>query len=184
MAKHSAVNRKIIGSSPITNANKNSIVVGWFFIKCSIFINMRNDILEKKDKIIRMIANNEPKSLICKILKCKPITLDGYLKKMGITYKGNMGLRGKKTDKKRKTALEYLEKDIAVISKLRKKLIEDGIKKDECEMCGLNEWIGQKIPLELHHMDGDRFNNQLENLQILCPNCHSLTPNHSKKTPS
>jgi hypothetical protein len=145
---------------------------------------MRNDILERKNEIIKMILNNEPKSLICKMLKCKPITLEGYLKKMGLTYKGNMGLKGKKISSKRKSALEYLEKDVVVISKLRKKLIQDGIKKDECEVCNLTEWMGQKIPLELHHVDGNRFNNELENLQILCPNCHSLTPNHSKPTPS
>ena len=142
---------------------------------------MRNDILEKKDEIIKMILNNEPKSLICKMLKCKPITLEGYLKKMGLTYKGNMGLKGKKTDLKRKTAMEYLKKDVVVIPKLRKKLIEDGIKKEECEMCLLKEWMGQKIVLELHHIDGNRFNNDLLNLQILCPNCHSLTPNHGRK---
>ena len=34
-----------------------------------------------------------------------------------------------------------------------------------------------KIPLEIHHIDGDYENNKLENLQVLCPNCHSLTPN-------
>lgn len=135
---------------------------------------MRKDILEKKNEIINMINNNEPKSVICKMLKCKPITLENYLKKMGITYKGNMGLKGKKTDKKRKTALEYLEKDVIVIPKLRKKLIEDKIKKNECEICNLTEWLGQKIPLELHHIDGNRFNNNLNNLQILCSNCHSL----------
>ena len=145
---------------------------------------MRNDILEKKYEIIEMIKNNEPKSNICKMLKCKPITLENYLKKIGIIYKGNMGLKGKKTDKKRKTALEYLKNEIVVIPKLRKKLIEDGIKKNECEMCGLNEWMNQRLPLELHHIDGNRFNNELENLQILCPNCHSLTPNHSKRMPS
>lgn len=145
---------------------------------------MRNDIIQKKDEIIRMINNHEPKSNICKMLKCKPSTLERYLKIFGLTYKGNMGLKGKKTDKKRKPALEYLQKEIVVIPKLRKKLIEDGIKQDQCELCGLTEWMGQKIPLELHHIDGNRFNNNLENLQILCPNCHSLTPNHSKKTPS
>jgi len=146
-----------------------------------IFICMRKDILEKKDEIINMVMNHEPKSLICKMLKCKPITLNNYLKKMGITYEGNMGLKGKKTDSKRKTALEYLKKDIIVIPKLRKKLIEDNIKKNECEICGLSEWLGHKIPLELHHIDGNRFNNSLDNLQILCPNCHSLTHNQITK---
>lgn len=141
---------------------------------------MRKDILEKKDLILDMIKSHEPKSNICRELKCKPITLEGYLKKMGIEYIGNMGLKGKKVDAKRKNASEYSKKEIVVIPKLRRKLIEDGIKKEECEFCGINEWMGQKLKLELHHIDGNRFNNNFDNLQILCPNCHSLTPNHSK----
>lgn len=47
----------------------------------------------------------------------------------------------------------------------------------KCEKCGLEEWLGQPITLEIHHKDGDRTNNTLENLQLLCPNCHSYTPN-------
>ena len=141
----------------------------------------REDILEKKDEIMVMIKNHEPKSNICKMLGCKPETLNRYLKMMGLTYDGNMGLKGKKTDKKRKSALEYLKKDVVVIPKLRKKLIEDGLKKERCESCSLDEWMGQKITLELHHIDGNRFNNDLSNLQILCPNCHSMIPNHRKK---
>lgn len=140
---------------------------------------MRKDILEKKDEILQMINEKEPKSRICKILKCKPETLEGYLTKMNIVYKGNPGLKGKKNNLKRKTAEEYLQKDLIVTSKLRKKLIEDNIKKNECELCGISEWRNQKLTLELHHMDGNKFNNNLNNLQILCPNCHSLTPNHS-----
>jgi hypothetical protein len=142
---------------------------------------MRNDILEKKDEILQFIRNNEPKSVICKFLQCKPETLERYLKIMEISYSGNMGLKGKKTSNKRKSALTYLEKKILVTSKLRRKLIEDGIKENKCEMCGVSEWMGFPITLELHHVDGNRYNNVLENLQILCPNCHSLTPNHSKK---
>lgn len=47
----------------------------------------------------------------------------------------------------------------------------------KCECCGLSEWLGQPITLEVHHVDGDRLNNSLDNLQILCPNCHSQTEN-------
>lgn len=57
---------------------------------------MRKDILEKKEQIIKMIQNNEPKSLICKELNCRPSTLDSYLKKLEIVYSGNQGLKGKK----------------------------------------------------------------------------------------
>lgn len=47
----------------------------------------------------------------------------------------------------------------------------------KCEHCGLEEWFGEPVALEMHHIDGDRLNNVLENLQLLCPNCHSLTLN-------
>jgi hypothetical protein len=125
------------------------------------------------------VSNNESKAVMCKNLNCRPSTLNSWLEKMGITYIGNQGLKGKKTDLKRKSALEYSKKEIVKSPRLRRKLIEDGIKKCECEMCGLSEWMGSKISLELHHVDGNRFNNNFDNLQILCPNCHSLTPNHS-----
>ena len=45
----------------------------------------------------------------------------------------------------------------------------------KCEMCCLTEWISNPITLEVHHKDGDRTNNNYENLQLLCPNCHALT---------
>jgi len=48
-------------------------------------------------------------------------------------------------------------------------------------MCGLTEWLGEKIPIELHHINGDRNDNKLENLQILCPNCHTFTDNYRWK---
>lgn len=47
----------------------------------------------------------------------------------------------------------------------------------KCEQC-LNEiWNGDKIPLEIHHKDGNNLNNELNNLQLLCPNCHAQTEN-------
>lgn len=47
----------------------------------------------------------------------------------------------------------------------------------QCENCNNQEWLGQKIPLEIHHIDGDNQNNEMDNLQLLCPNCHALTEN-------
>lgn len=60
-------------------------------------------------------------------------------------------------------------------SRLRKRLIAEGLKPGGCEWCGLAEWRGAKLPLALDHINGDHRDNRIENLRILCPNCHSLT---------
>ena len=46
-----------------------------------------------------------------------------------------------------------------------------------CECCGSTQWLGRKINLEVHHKDGNHLNNNQDNLQLLCPNCHSYTDN-------
>ena len=64
-------------------------------------------------------------------------------------------------------------------SKLRKRLVREGLKEDQCEQCALVEWLGEPLSLDLHHKNGDHFDNRLENLQILCPNCHDIFDKHS-----
>ena len=65
--------------------------------------------------------------------------------------------------------------------KLLKRLIIEGKKEKKCECCGSIKWNGREIPLELHHINGNRTDNRLENLQVLCPNCHALTDNYRGK---
>jgi hypothetical protein len=59
--------------------------------------------------------------------------------------------------------------------RLKQRLLDAGLKEPRCERCGLDTWLGEPIPLHLDHIDGDRRNNRLENLRLLCPNCHALT---------
>ena len=139
----------------------------------------RNDILERKEEILIWINENQSKAYICKQLKCKPETLNSYLKKMDIDYAGNQGGKGIKTAPQYKTAEEYIQSTYVKSHVLKLKLIRDGIKEEKCEICGISSWQGEKLPLELHHKDGDHYNNNLENLQILCPNCHSIQPGNA-----
>ena len=102
---------------------------------------------------------------------------------MGIDYAGNQSGKGMNKPSSTKMNLEeYLvySQDIQS-NKVRKKLLEDGCKIHQCENCGNTEWLGQPIPLELHHKDGNKKNNTLENFELLCPNCHALTDTYRGK---
>jgi 5-methylcytosine-specific restriction endonuclease McrA len=60
-------------------------------------------------------------------------------------------------------------------SHIKSRLLVEGMKAARCEGCGLEQWLGQPLSLQLHHVNGDGLDNRLENLLILCPNCHSQT---------
>lgn len=51
----------------------------------------------------------------------------------------------------------------------------------KCEKCQGEEWQGERIPLCIHHIDGNHINNEIDNLQVLCPNCHAQTDNYCGK---
>ena len=62
---------------------------------------------------------------------------------------------------------------------LKNRLLQAGLKQNRCEICGIAEWCGAPLVMALHHVNGDRSDNRLENLQLVCPNCHSQTENFS-----
>jgi Zn finger protein HypA/HybF involved in hydrogenase expression len=61
-------------------------------------------------------------------------------------------------------------------SALRKRLIKLGLKEEKCEECSLSEWRGLPIALELDHINGVSNDHRIDNLRMLCPNCHAQTP--------
>lgn len=143
---------------------------------------MRTDILERKNDILQWIEENQSKAFMAKELHCKQETLNNYLKKMGIEYSGNQSGKGFTKVRDKWTLEEYLQNSLDIQTfKVKTRILEEGIKEHKCECCGLSEWQGFPIPLELHHIDGDRNNNVLSNYQLLCPNCHAFTDNYRGK---
>lgn len=66
-------------------------------------------------------------------------------------------------------------------NKIRRRLLYENLKEYRCERCKLTEWNGDPIPLELSHVDGNKFNNLLSNLELICPNCHAQTESYRGK---
>lgn len=147
-------------------------------------MNQKRNYIEKNlDIIKKLIDAKRPKMEIARVLGVKYETLKKYLKEFGINYEGNPNRRGIPHLESREVLLKYLSNQKTIsASALRKKIIEEGLKEEKCEHCGLSEWMGEKIPLELHHINMNHNDNSIENLQILCPNCHSLVHKNTKNT--
>ena len=67
------------------------------------------------------------------------------------------------------------------MTKFKNRLIKANLIEYKCSCCGITEWNGKPLTLQLHHINGNNRDNRLENLTFLCPNCHSQTDNFSGK---
>jgi DNA-binding CsgD family transcriptional regulator/5-methylcytosine-specific restriction endonuclease McrA len=62
---------------------------------------------------------------------------------------------------------------------LKRRLLIEGLKPNSCAVCGITDWLGAPLSLAIHHINGDRRDNRVHNLELLCPNCHSQTDTYS-----
>lgn len=89
--------------------------------------------------------------------------------------------KGRPSNQK-KSAKDYFNKKHVQMSKLKAKLIEENYLKKECSICGQGPvWNNQELVLQLDHINGNREDNSLKNLRLLCPNCHTQTPTWGAK---
>lgn len=94
-------------------------------------------------------------------------------------------MKGKTHNRSKKTPLDQLLVEncqCGVTShKLKLRLIKEGFFERKCYNCERTEWLSNPIPLELEHKNGDNLDNRIENLTLLCPNCHALTDTYRGK---
>jgi hypothetical protein len=138
-----------------------------------------------KDKFIEVCNSSATMAIACSRLDMHFNTFKRYALKFNC-YQPNQGGRG--TSKKNSQAVP-LEEILAGLHpsyqtyKLKLRMLEAGLIEDKCEKCGWSEKpVGAKYsPCELHHKDGNSHNHLRENLEMTCPNCHSLTKNYRAK---
>jgi len=96
--------------------------------------------------------------------------------KIDISHFAGQGWRKNKKFPSKHSTQDYLNNSKKIKSHpLKKRLIKEGYFECRCYKCNQSEWMGEPIPLELHHIDKNHINNNLSNLLLLCPNCHALT---------
>ena len=140
-----------------------------------------------KEEFIRTCNEAESMAKAAALLNLKPTTFKKYAIQFNCyhTNQGGVGI------KKKVPSTRYSTEDILSgkypqyqSGKLKQRLIDEGYKQRYCERCKIKQWMGKPIVLELHHKNGNTHDHRLENLEILCPNCHSQTDNWKFKNKS
>lgn len=134
-----------------------------------------------KEDLVEALDTSVGLSEACRKLGCRGSTLCRYMRKFNLDWERykNVGRKGRdRTENRKYTADQAFQKNMP----LRYAFLYLKEEREwKCESCGLSEWQGKKLPLEVHHINGDHWDQRRENLQILCPNCHSLTENWRTK---
>lgn len=147
----------------------------------------------EKEKFTKVVMESFSVAEVCRKIGLKPLgsnyeTIAKYIREYELDTSHFTGQRWNfeksYTDVTSSAPLEDILKEGTNYKsqRLKQRLITEGIKENKCEKCDCNgTWQGEPITLELHHINGNHYDNRLENLQILCPNCHSQTPTHKRR---
>lgn len=137
-----------------------------------------------KERVLNASEKTQSASAAAAYLGIKYDTYKRYAKQYGC-FKTNQSGKGMKTNN---PLNKYPLEDILEgkhpqyqSNKLRIRLIQEKVFEHKCNRCGNAEWLGVPIPLELEHKDGQSNNHKLDNLELLCPNCHAFTSSYRGK---
>lgn len=141
---------------------------------------------EEIEKIKLAIESSNSLSQVIKKLSKVPAggnyqTLHKFIKDYNIDtshFTGKLWSKGKIIGPKVPTE-RYLNNELSTSSyNLKNRLIREKILERKCSNCCGEKWLEHLIPLELDHINGNRHDNNITNLRLLCPNCHALTPTY------
>lgn len=145
-----------------------------------------------KNQLENAVQQSKSIASVCRILNIRPVggnyrTLRSKIKDWNIdishfTGQGwNVGVIYRSPCKKPLSEILVENSNFKSITHLRDRLLNEGVKDHQCEKCDFIEWMGKPIPLELNHINGNNTDHRIENLELLCPNCHAQTPNYKGK---
>jgi len=136
-----------------------------------------------KEEIEQIVQNSFSYSDALRNMRIQPnaanfVTIKNYIKRYNVSishFLSRKELYKKNVSNNSKKPIEYyLVNGQNQPSNFKKRLYDEGLKKEECEICGQKiDWFGRKLTLILDHINGNHYDNRIENLRIVCPNCDS-----------
>jgi hypothetical protein len=133
------------------------------------------------DELIEAYNNLKTLGLIAVHFNVPQITIHRRSQKLGLEYKNGGQNKGKGQIKfNLQDILDGKHPQYPTL-KLKNRLINENLIEKKCKICGIDQWMGKEITLQLDHINGINNDHRLENLQLLCPNCHSQTETYCGK---